>query len=196
LAESLGMQHLNTLGIGVYHDDWNIQSRITFTLPHPLLLPVDNKLMRVDAWPVIYDKDGLTIRVADCTWEPESIYQTSYRYINLFMDNRTDTDVNIAIPWDDKTNCSLAQVNGQRVAYIHAPISPSQTMLMDSIWYTVEDTNHTPENVNAILEITDANGRMDKVRVQIEASSEAQTVDSFRILEAEQLLITAMPHND
>lgn len=194
LPEALGMAQLHTLGMGVYHDDWSQQARITFTLPQPLELPVDKKLQRMEHWPVIYDKDGVTIRLADCTWEPDSPYQASYRYINLFMDNGTDQDVKLVIPWSEPESSPHCLVNGQRLDYIHAPVAPAGTKVMDSLWYTAKD-GETLESVDMLLQITDSHGRQDQIQVHMEALSAAQEEGSYRILDAERLRITAMPIN-
>ena len=125
---------------------------------------------------------------------PDTPYQTSYRYINLFMDNSTDQDVKLVVPWNEAENGPHCLVNDQRLEYIHAPVAPAGTKVMDSIWYTAQD-GEPLESMDMLLQITDSHGRHDQIQVHIDALSEAQTEGGYRILDAEQLRMTAAPMN-
>ncbi len=187
LLQAMGMTQLNTLAMNVYHDSWNEQSRVTFTLSQPMALPVEENLKRVDKWHVLYSKDGVTVYLADCTWEPDSEYQAQYRNINLLIDNTTDADVDIQIPMRSENFTPYMTVNGQQVRYAGTPVGKANSKCMEKIWYTVEDANDAIQTVAMALHITDANGRDDVVAVNIEALSEARTEDEYRVLDAEMM---------
>lgn len=193
LTEALGMAQLHTLGLDIHHDDWRHQTRITFTLPHPLTLPGDRSLQRISNWPVIYDKDGLTIRLADYTWQPDSPFQSAYRYINLYMDNQTGHDVQLAIPMNPSDGTFHALYNGSPLTYTRAPSSPAETKVMDSIWFTLAESAETMNSMDILLQITDDNSRADQVQLRLEALSEACTEGDYRILEADQLRVSVVP---
>jgi len=193
LPQALGKAQLHTLGIGVYHDDWKAPSRIEFTLPQPLALPVDESLQQADRWPEIYDRDGVTIRLADCTWQPDDPYQAAYRYINLLMDNRTAHEVQLSIPWDEKESSPCMLVNGQRPLYAHAPAAPAGATAMDSIWYTAGEGGEGLESIDMCLRITGGDGRQDEIRLRLDALGEAREEDGWRVLEADRLRVSAGP---
>lgn len=191
LPQTLGMTQLHTLGVGVYHDDWSRQARVTFTLPQPLTLYTDEAARPADAWPVIYDRDGVTIRLADCTWQPDNEYQSSYRYVNLFMENETDQDVKLDVLWSERDNMPCCLVNGEQVTYVHAPLAPAAAKAMDSIWYVAGEEAEVLESMDVLLHITDGSGRADRLRVHLEAVGEMRTDGDYCILDADQLLVAA-----
>ena len=196
LLESLGMTHLYTLGFDAYHDAWNQTERLTFTLPQPFALPVDESRIRVDHWPVIYDRDGVTIRLVDYTWQPDSKYLSDYRYINIFAENTTDEPVNVFVPWRIRESSQHAfLVNGQSLDYVSAPVLPANSALMEDFSYAAAEGIDPMENIDMFLQITTASGRQDWVKVHIERTGEARTEGDYRILDAEQLLVTATPLN-
>lgn len=194
LPEILGMAQVHTLGFEAYHDDWNATQRVTFTLPEPFTLPVDEALARVDTWPVIFDQDGVTLRLADITWQPESEYLSQYRYINIFAENATDEHVNVFVPWGLLgSSAPSCLVNGQPLDYVSAPGFPARTALMEDFSYAVTEGTDPMEHIDMILQITAASGRQDFVRVRIERIGEPRTEDGYCILDAEQLRVTSTP---
>lgn len=194
--EALGMTALHTLGVGVQHEDWDDSSRLTFTLPEPFDLPTDAAGQRLDAWPVLYDEAGVTIRLADFTWEPDSDFQAAYRYLNLFIDNATSYDVDLFVPWRLREDSPITfKVNGHSLDYVHSPVFPAHTRGMESIWYAAGEDFDPMETIEMLLHITSGDGRDDWLRVHIEATGEPETDGSYRILHAEQLRVTATPIN-
>ena len=191
LVQALGMTQLHTLGIDVYHTDWQQQSRLTFTLVQPVSLPVQESLTQRQNWPILYDRDGVTVRLADITWEPDSLYQSQYRYINLVVENRTDAPVAFNVPWRlSENDPHTFLVNGQSLAYVHAPSVDANTTSLASIWYTAAEGMDPLAQLDMLLEINGA-----RLQVSIQTLGEARVDGTYYVLDGQQLLLTVTPIN-
>ena len=196
LPEALGMSHLNTLAFELYTADRSQREQVTFTLPQPLLLPVDATLRQADNWPVLYSKDSITVRLADITWLPSSEYMADYRYLNLFVENATDTDVKLSVPLlMQEGNPYDFVVNGIPASYVTSLNTAAHSTSMQTIWYIAEEGTELPQAIEMQLRITDSIGRSDTRRVSIHTTSEPRTDDDFLILDAKSLLVTSVPDN-
>ena len=191
LAQALGMTQLHTLGIDVYHTDWQQQSRLTFTLVQPISLPVQESLTQRQDWPILYDQNGVTVRLADITWEPGSLYQAQYRYINLVVENRTDAQVAFNVPWRlSENDPHTFLVNGQSLAYVHSPSVDANTTSLASIWYTAAEGMDPLAQLDMLLEINGA-----RLQVSLQALGEARVDGTYCVLDSQQLLLTVTPIN-
>lgn len=191
LLEAAGVTQLHTLGMSVTHGDWKNQTRLSFTLPEPLALPVEEAGSRLDAWPVLYHQDGLTLRLADITWEPDSPYFAEYRYINILADNATDASISLHIPWREQEDSVFDfRVNGQSMDYGGMYTLPAQTLAMTNMFYTVIPGCEQMESIDMYLYITDDGGREDLIHLVLEKQGDSRADGNFRVLPAEQLRVT------
>ena len=196
LPEALGMTHLNTLAFELYTADRSQRAQVTFTLSQPLPLPVDATRRQADNWPVLYSKDGVTVRLADITWLPSTEYMADYRYLNLFVENATDTDVKLGIPLlMQEGNPYDFWVNGIPVSYVTSLNAAAHSTAVQTIWYIVEEGTEIPQAIEMQMNVADKSGRSDTRHVSIHAASEPRADGDFLILDADTLSVITEPLN-
>jgi hypothetical protein len=194
LPEILGMTDLHTLEIAIGDARLNQSERVAFTLQQPLALPIDKDRNRMDAWPVIYAKDGVTIHLANLTWSSNSASTSPLHHINLLVDNSTDAKVTIQVPqFRHDASSTTFRVNGYPLEYVSPLHIEANTIILDSLFYKSSTGYETAWQIDVPLCITDTHGRDDRIFVRVDIQDDVHTEEDYYIFDGAQMLVTSVP---
>lgn len=190
ILEELGETEVHQLGLIFEGESFFDEVRVDFPLAMPLTLPVVSN-DRSDSWHTLYDQGGVQIQLMEILWEDDS----DNRSLTLCCRNDTDGPVMFYVPlilstvYTGEVYCS---VNGVELAYLSTPADiPPHSVSYQTVSYLADENTRDIREMMLVFTMQDDLGRKDKVRSEITVLGEPIRVDSFHLLEAEQLQVNA-----